>query len=100
VRAVPRADCAIRACGSKTAGGARTVSSGVNLKSGPVTSFSVWIRPIRWLLDRTVLVNFVVAGPDIDGDEFAVIIRGLERGPHLLIEDLPSEEGEFVWGMA
>ena len=42
-----------------------------------------------------VLVNFVVAGLDIDGDEFAVILRP-ERRPHLPVENISPESGEFI----
>lgn len=46
-----------------------------------------------------VLVNFVAAAPDMDGDEFAVILRPESR-PHLSVEDISLETGVIVSKMS
>src|ERR1017187_6809397 len=46
-----------------------------------------------------VLVHFVVAGSDVDGDEFAVILRP-KRRPHLPVENFSAKVAEFIEGTA
>jgi hypothetical protein len=43
-----------------------------------------------------VLIEFIIAGSDVHGDELTVVL-GPEYRPHLAVEYLDSDSGHFVW---